>query len=108
MGIIKGQLANNDAEVKEVTVSEEGSKTLLDVNIASGDATQTTELQEINNKLLGNVVPSDWDDINITYVTSGNGTGEIETVTYSLEGSPIVTLSLSYDSGNRLIGVSRA
>lgn len=55
----------------------------------------------------GNLVPDKYDAIAITYVTSGNGVGEIETVTYSLLGSQIAVLTLSYNSDNKLINVAR-
>lgn len=56
----------------------------------------------------GTLVPEQYDEVTLTYVAAGNGVGEIETVTYSLEGSDIVTLTLSYDGSNRLINVIRS
>jgi hypothetical protein len=47
----------------------------------------------------------DYTDIQITYVTAGNGVGEIETVVYNFNGTPIRTLTLSYDSNNKLSSV---
>ncbi len=52
----------------------------------------------------GNLVPDRYDEIALTYITSGNGTGEIGTAAYKLEGATIATLTLTYDSSNRLIG----
>ena len=43
-----------------------------------------------------------FDDIQLTYVASGNGVGEIETVTYLLGGSTIAVLTLSYNANNKL------
>jgi len=56
----------------------------------------------------GTLVPEQYDSIAMTYITSGNGTGEIGTVIYSLNSSPIATLTLTYDSSNRIIGVSKS
>jgi len=49
-----------------------------------------------------------FDDIVITYVASGNGEGEIETVTYKLDGSDIATLTLTYNADNKLIEIARS
>jgi len=51
------------------------------------------------------LVPAKYDEINLTYVSAGNGIGEIETVIYKLSSSTIATLTLSYDGSNRLSGV---
>lgn len=56
----------------------------------------------------GALVPDQYDEIDLTYVLAGNGAGEIETVTYSLSGSQIAMLTLSYDGSNRLINVIRS
>jgi len=51
----------------------------------------------------GNLVPDQYDQISLTYITSGNGTGEIGTAVYKLNGNTIATLTLTYDSSNRII-----
>lgn len=56
----------------------------------------------------GNLVPDQYDQISLTYITSGNGTGEIGTATYKLNNVSIATLTLTYDSSNRLIDVVRS
>lgn len=56
----------------------------------------------------GALVPDQYDAIALTYVASGNGTGEIQTVTYSKDGSDIATLTLTYDVSNRLSTVTRS
>lgn len=51
-----------------------------------------------------------YDYISLTYVASGNGVGEIETVTYKTGGSSGITvgaLTLGYDASNRLSTVTR-
>ena len=56
----------------------------------------------------GTLVPEKYDQIDLTYVTVGNGIGEIETATYFLEGNQIALLTLSYDVSNRLSSVARS
>ena len=45
------------------------------------------------------------DQIELSYVLSGNGEDEIETVTYKLSGVTVQTLTLSYDTDDRLIDI---
>jgi hypothetical protein len=56
----------------------------------------------------GTLVPEQYDAIALTYVPSGNGAGEIQTVTFSKDGSDIATLTLTYDGVNRLSTVTRS
>ena len=56
----------------------------------------------------GNLVPSEYNEIELTYVTAGNGIGEIETVTYKYSGNTVAVLTLSYDGTSRLINVVRS
>ena len=46
-----------------------------------------------------------FDQIDLTYVASGNGAGEIETVTYKDSGSTVATLTLSYDINNNISSI---
>ena len=43
------------------------------------------------------------DEIELTYVTSGNGLGEVQNVIYKLSSSEVARLTLSYDSSDNLI-----
>ena len=54
------------------------------------------------------LVPKEHDEIALTYVSAGNGVGEIETVVYKLASATVATLTLSYDSNNRLSGVVKS
>lgn len=57
------------------------------------------------------LVPEKYDYIALTYVTSGNGLGEIETVTYKdggASGTLVATLTLGYDASNNLVSVARS
>lgn len=56
----------------------------------------------------GSLVPAIYDSIALTYIVSGNGAGQIGTVQYyvgGLGGTLVETLTLGYDSQNRLITV---
>lgn len=56
----------------------------------------------------GNLVPDEYDNIALTYVAAGPGAGEIQTVTYTLNGNPVAVLTMSYDGSDRLTNVSRS
>lgn len=56
----------------------------------------------------GNLVPEQYDEIDLTYVAAGNGAGEIGTVTYSLSGQVIATLTLTYNAQNKVSNVTRS
>jgi hypothetical protein len=56
------------------------------------------------------LVPDNYDYIALTYVASGNGAGEIETVTYKdggAGGTTIATLTLAYDASDNLSSVTK-
>lgn len=71
-----------------------------------GGATEAT-LASLDARVAGSLVPLAFDEQEITYVTVGNGIGEIETVVYKLATVTVATLTMSYDVSNRLIGVVR-
>lgn len=77
-----------------------------DLSDAGNQSLPTGGLGVVN--LGGTLVPEKYDQIDLTYVTSGNGVGEVETATYFLEGNQIAVLTLSYDSSNRLASVVRS
>ena len=53
------------------------------------------------------LVPREYDQIDLTYVPSGNGVGEVQTAVYKLATVTQATLTLTYDSSNRLSSVVR-
>lgn len=60
---------------------------------------------------LGSLIPEEYDYLSLTYVAAGNGAGEIETVTYKnggASGTTVATLTLTYDSSDRLETVTRS
>jgi hypothetical protein len=77
----------------------------------AGGATETT-LQQVEASLAAllakspsSPVPQVYDNLEITYVTTGNGVGEIETVLYKVGVSTVRTATLSYDGNNKLSNV---
>lgn len=89
------------------------TESLTDELISSGEKFATESNQDETNQLLSGIagfVPSVYDYIIITYRTSGNGTGEIDTVTFKTGGSggtTVATLTLAYDASNRLSTVTK-
>lgn len=55
----------------------------------------------------GNLVPETYDSIEISYVEEGFGVGEVGQVIYKLDGDVIATLTLIYNSSNKLQSVTR-
>lgn len=68
------------------------------------DSTESLQVSQIG----GNLVPEQYDTINLTYITSGFGIGEIATVTYIKDTIPVATLTLSYNASNKLSSVVRS
>ena len=85
----------------------------LDASIADGEllaneAKQDLMITKLEN-LAGFTFPS-YDYIGLTYVTVGNGIGEIETITYKTGGAggTIVALfTLTYDANDELSTVTK-
>ena len=51
------------------------------------------------------------DYVVMTYVASGNGAGEIETITYKeggASGATVAVLTLGYNASNKLVSVTKA
>jgi len=85
--------------------------TATEINATQGGNLKVA-IEEFDDTFLDNPLPTTkgfnipiYDDINITYILSGNGEGEIETVVYEYESATVATLTLSYDAGNNLINV---
>jgi hypothetical protein len=56
----------------------------------------------------GSLVPSQYDQIQLSYIVAGNGIGEIGTVVYKYQGNTVATLTLTYDVSNRLVDTLRS
>lgn len=48
------------------------------------------------------------DETEITYVATGNGAGEIETVVYKKTDSVVATLTLAYNGDNKLFSIIKS
>jgi len=60
--------------------------------------------------ILGWEIPA-YDYIALTYVASGNGVGEIETITYKTGGSggtTVATLTLAYNADNKISSITKS
>lgn len=57
---------------------------------------------------ISSLVPEPFDGFEFTYVTSGNGIGELETVVYKLGATTVATLTLAYNASDQLISVVRS
>ena len=91
-----------------ITPNEYNNAQLNNIEKINGDFFLKTIQADGSGNFINPFAPPSYDSIELTYVTTGNGTGEIETVTYKLDGVTQATLTLSYDSSNRLSGVSKA
>ena len=74
----------------------------------NGDYFLKTIQADSDGNFITPFAPAEYDEILLTYVASGDGTGEVETVTYKLATVTKATLTLSYDSSNRLSGVAKS
>ena len=54
------------------------------------------------------LITEDYDSIDLTYVSVGNGIGEIETAVYKLASATVATLTLSYNGDDKLSGVVKS
>lgn len=81
----------------------------LKVSIEEQDPGAGLATEETLQKLVGFEIPA-YDYIDLTYVASGNGVGEIETVVYKTGGSggtTVATLTLAYDANNNISSVTK-
>lgn len=84
--------------------------TITSSALPTGAATEVT-LAAFSAKTAAALVPEPFDFQSITYVTVGNGIGQIETVVYKLGGAGgtlVATLTLAYDAQDRLSSVTRS
>lgn len=85
----------------------------LDANqVIRSTATRTSDNQIAQKTVnIASLVGEPYDHIDLTYVTAGNGVGEIETVTYKqggAAGTTVATLTLAYNASDQLISVTRS
>jgi hypothetical protein len=60
---------------------------------------------DLNVNIVNSFVPVSYNEIDLTYIMSGNGTGQIGTAVYKLSGSTVKTLTLTYNASNQLTSV---
>lgn len=66
---------------------------------------------EVLLEAIAGLVTEGYDYIALTYVASGNGEGQIETATYKTGGSggtTVATITITYDSSDRIADVTSA
>lgn len=85
----------------------------LDANqVIRGTATRTSDGQLAQKTVnVAALISEPYDHIDLTYVTAGNGIGEIETVVYrqgGAAGTIVATLTLGYNPSNQLVSVTRS
>lgn len=82
---------------------------------AATAANQTSEISQLstiatataalNQRTAGSLTPVAYDEIDLTYVPSGNGAGQIQTASFRLVGTLVKTITLTYDASNRIATV---
>lgn len=83
----------------------------IDSTALAPNAATESSLSYLATKSAASLVSEPYDFQSISYVASGNGVGEIQTVVYKLGGSSgtlVATLTLAYDAQNRLTSVTRS
>lgn len=56
---------------------------------------------------LDGLVPEDYDEYDLAYITSGPGIGQVGLMTFKKTSLVVAAVSFTYDSLNRLINVTR-
>lgn len=89
-------------------VTEDGEKFYRAGNVYVGGGSDSAILTELR-KLIGFEIPA-YDYIALTYVSSGDGQGEIETATYKkggASGTAVAVLTLTYNPDNEIATITR-
>ena len=82
---------------------------LTNRGVATSGGMTKEESTELTERLVGFDIPKH-DYLALTYVSGGNGDGEIETVTYKTDGAggtTVAVLTLGYDASDNLTSVTR-
>ena len=105
-GIIKNIKPKEAIPVRLVT--EDGEKFYRAGNVYVGGGSDRAVLTELR-KLIGFEIPA-YDYIALTYVSSGDGQGEIETATYKkggASGATVAVLTLTYNPDDEIATITR-
>lgn len=62
----------------------------------------------LNVKGISGLVTESYDNLEISYITTGNGVGEVGQVKYKAGSVVVATLTLAYDSDSKVISVVRS
>lgn len=113
IGAVEIKDSTSDARVKVKSDGLDNGVVVIQNSqpLPSGAATETKQNTVIANlqNIVGLEIPAH-DYIAITYVPSGNGTGEIQTVVFKTGGSggtTVATLTLAYDANDNLTSVTK-
>lgn len=102
---------HNQIERDEHDIDGVSTKSVLNYGWDSDNTIKRRIAVDSSGRLsFSQLVPEEYDYIALTYVASGNGEGEIETVTYKnggSGGSTAATLTLAYDANNNLSSVAK-
>ncbi len=109
---VDAELTVQDIQIGVVELKDSDSATRADIETDSTKGSLFVQSESLASetslsKLIGFSIP-EYDEIVLTYVASGNGIGEIETVVYKKTGDVIATLTLSYDANDKLSGVVKS
>jgi len=90
------------ASMPVVITSDQSSIPVAD---SAAEASLSSISSNISARLSGSLVPAAFDEVDLTYVPSGPGAGQVATAIYKLASSTVKTLTMSYDGSNRLSSV---
>ncbi len=106
------EIESNTASIDANTAATATNTANTATNTASIDANTAataTSTASIDQRVAGSFINFDFDEVSLTYVSSGPATGEIQTATYSKSGSQVAVITLTYDAtSGQLTNVLRA
>lgn len=91
-----------DASALPIGAATSALQTTGNASLSSISSSTTAISASLTAKLSGSLVPTAFDEVDLTYITSGNGTGQIGVAEYKLATVLVKTLTLTYDASNRL------
>ncbi len=97
-----GGTRESDSTLAPFTITDTGG---LRVTDQEAEDALSSILDSTSTRLAGSLVPTAFDEIVLTYVTSGDGMGQVESATYKLSGSTVRTLSMAYNGDSQLESV---
>ena len=115
---VKVKLSAEDLKILTKAFAKSGGEMWqqrdTEMKLADGEGNKiTSEVISKGKRALHTINASDlitekYDSIALTYVASGNGEGEIETAIYKLSGVTKATLTLAYNSDNKITTVTKS